>query len=137
MTRRHVLLVSAVILCAFAIRSAIGIPAALATASGSLADPALLGGVIGVLMGPILWFGLAYAQWKTSGRWGLGIGFFVLVTLAIQSFLLYLAVHSGRVPWTAIVLVRYSTMSFLPIIVEAISSFYLYATRDRKSNEGD
>jgi hypothetical protein len=82
-------------------------------------------------MAVLFWFGLAAAQWKTGGRWGLGIGILALVTLAIQSLLIFIAIRSGRVPSNAIVLAKFSALSVLPLLVEATSSFALYATRDR------
>jgi len=71
MSRRHVLIVSVVLPCIFAIRRAIGIPSPFAVAaSGSLGDAAWLGRIVGAIVSVIFWFGLAYAQWKTNGRWG-------------------------------------------------------------------
>lgn len=90
-----------------------------------------MGNIVGAITAILLWFGLAFAQWKTRGGWSLGIGVFSIVTLAVQSFLFYLAISSGRVAADLVVVLRFVCFSVVTHLVEAVCCWFLYATRSR------
>lgn len=135
MTRNSApLLVSVAILCVFGVRSLIGLPSAFVVHDhGTLTQSAYVGGVIGALTGIFVCFALAYGQWRSGGRWGLGIGIFALVLVAMQSFLMFLAVGSGRVALDAAVVAKFVIFTVAGGLGLAVSSFVSYRRRPSKN----
>lgn len=123
------LFVSITLLCAFGLNSLLGLHS-ISTASesfGEFTSAVKTGNVMGAVFATFLYFGLAYAQWKKGGTWGLGIGLYAIFILLVQSGLMYLALSSGRVEPTAAVIGRFVTFSVVGAGALAVSSFISYA----------
>ena len=126
------LITSIVILVVFGLRSAIGLPAAFRLYDyGELSEAARLGSIAGAFTSVFLLLGLAYGQWRTRGRFGLFIGIFAGIVFVAQSFLMYLAVSSGRVPLSGAVLIKFSVFTVIGVLGLAVSSLIAYAQRPR------
>ncbi len=129
------LFVSIALLCVFGVNSLLGLHS-ISTSSesyGEFTAAVKTGNVIGSVFATLLYFGLAYAQWKKGGRWGLGIGLYAIVILLAQSGLMYLALSSGRVEPTTSVIGRFVVISVLGVGALAISSFLSYSRARRQA----
>jgi hypothetical protein len=128
------LVVSVAILCVFGIRSLIGLPMAFVVHDyGEFTQSAHIGGVIGALTGIFLCFALAYGHWRSRGRWGLGIGIFAVVLVIMQSFLMYLAVSSGRVALDTTAIAKFIFFTLVGGLGLAVSSFISYRQRSKEN----
>ena len=128
------LVISIVILCVCGVRSVTGLPDAfVADDHGELTPAAHAGGIVGAVIGVLVCFGFAYAQWSTRGRWGFGIGIFAGALLVMQSVLMYLAISSGRVSLNAGVVAKFISFTVVGGLALCISSFISYAQRPNRS----
>lgn len=94
---------------------------------GEFSGAVHLGNVIGSAIAVLLYFGLAYAQWKKGGKWGFAIGLFAILILVVQSALMYLALHSGRLEPTASVVARFVIFSVVGAGTLAVTSIFSYS----------
>jgi hypothetical protein len=133
-SRSPFLITSIAILCIFGVRSLIGLPSAFVSSDyGEFTQAVRIGNIGGALLSVLTSFGLAYAQWRTRGKWGLGIGIFAIVIFVMQCFLMYLAVSSGRVSLGTFVVVKFVVFTVMGVLVLAVSSFVSFAQRPKRS----
>jgi len=131
-SRSPFLIISIGILCVFGLRSAIGLLTAFVSHDyGEFTQAARIGGIIGAFTAVLVCFGLAYAQWSTRGKRGLGIAIFSILIFVMQSFLMYLAVSSGRVSLNTFVVVRFIIFTVIGVLALGISSFISYSQRPK------
>jgi hypothetical protein len=133
-SRSPFLIISIGILCVFGLRSASGLFTAFVPHDyGEFTQAARIGGIIGTFTAVLVYFGLAYAQWSTRGKWGLGIAIFSSLLFVMQSFLTYLAVSSGRVSLSTFVVVRFIIFTVIGALALGISSFISYSQRPKEN----
>jgi hypothetical protein len=132
MSHGRLLIVSLSLLTMVGIRSAWNFPALYAAdqaAGGSQAFAWCR--ITGTLFFTVVWFLLALIQWRSGGRWGLGIAVVALIVLCMACTLVVWGVASGRVHFDAFSVVKFVIFS-LVFGVLAFVNFWLYALQKRK-----
>lgn len=78
------------------------------------------------LFGLLIWFPLLFGIWERPRTWGLGVGIFLLLMVAFQSYLFSLAIHDPRTlppgDWST---ARFILKDELPIFIAAMSCMLL------------
>lgn len=136
-TRSVPLLISIVLLCTFGLSHLLSLHSIMVSSEpyGEFTSAVKIGNVIGAVIATPLYFGLAYMQWKKRGTWGLGIGLFAIVILLVQSGLMYLALGSGRVPPSTLVLGKFVVFSVIGAGSLAACSFVSYAAAQPRATD--
>ena len=133
--RKQILYLSVLIMVWLALRPALELPTIWSGIHGnSLEKTFQLSSALGVTASVIMWLTLAYAQLKTNGRIGVWLGIFSVLILCVQSSLMYLAVHGGKISMTGNRLIWYLVGTVGLFLVLSISSFSLGFTHKTISN---
>lgn len=122
--------ISTALLWGNGVQGLLGLPSAfIAPNHGDFNRVIQVSNILGTVGAALIWFGLAYFQWRSRGGWGRGIGIFAFIVVGLQSWLTYLAVSRGRVEADALLVVKFVTLTVMIGVALGISSLLAYSHR--------